>query len=407
MSEAVEQVDGGDDDSAAQSGGSIYGRDFWLVFAATFALNFVANLFVLFPLWVVERGGSAAAIGAIVATGSLAALAARPGLGALIDRRGCRWTAMVFLVLDLFAIALYLPIHSLGAPIYCVRALHGAIEGTARVALFAMVYEMLPRGREGEAMATFSLCGMVPGALAPMIAEQVVNTFGFRAFFAAAIALIAAAAAITFFTPDDRPLPHQARVEHSGPGYLAVGLDRELFPLWIVTLLFALAISPRLSFVAPFAYQEGVRRVGIYFLIYSVMAVLVRLGGGRVMDRIGLGRMIAPTMLTLAVGVAMLAWTGSFGMLEVAAIVGGIGHGYLYPVLSALVISRTKTGSMGRSSSVYTSLYDFGAMAGPYGLGILAHLYGYSRMFVVAGGFALVGAVYFVAAEPASIALDD
>ena len=403
MSEAVERIDS--DSDQEQSGSSIYGRAFWLLFAASFALNFVANLFVLFPLWIVDRGGSAATIGAIVGTGSLAALAVRPGLGMLIDRRGCRLTAMVFLVLDVFAIALYLTIHSLGPLIYLVRALHGAAEGTARVALFAMVYEMLPRGREGEAMATFSLCGMMPGALAPMIAEQIVNSFGFNVFFAIAIALIAAAAAIAFFTPDDRPQPHHTHVQLSGRGYLAVLLDRELLPLWIVTLLFSLAISPRLSFVAPFAYQEGVRRVGIYFLLYSVMAVIVRLGGGRVMDRIGLNRMIVPTMLTLAVGIAMLAWTGRFGMLDVAAIIGGIGHGYLYPALSALVISRTKGGAMGRSSSVYTSLYDFGAMAGPYMLGLLAHASGYSPMFAVAGGFALVGAVYFALAEPDSLVL--
>jgi hypothetical protein len=59
----------------------VYGRAFWLVFAASFALNMVANLFVLFPLWVVELGGNAGVIGAIVGTGSLAALAARPGVG--------------------------------------------------------------------------------------------------------------------------------------------------------------------------------------------------------------------------------------------------------------------------------------------------------------------------------------
>ncbi|HUA33759.1 MAG TPA: MFS transporter [Candidatus Binataceae bacterium] len=388
----------------AHSEGIVYGRAFWLVFAGTFALNFVLNLFVLFPLWIVERGGSAAAIGAIIGTGSLAALAARPGLGVLIDRRGCRWTAIVFLVLDMFAIALYLPIHSLGAPIYLVRALHGLLEGTARVALFAMVYEMLPRGREGEAMAIFSLSGMVPGALAPLVAELVVNSFGFGAFFAVAIALIAAGAATAYFTPDDRPAPHHVRAAQSGPGYLALGFDRDLLPLWIVTLLFALAIAPRLSFVTPFAYQEGVRRVGIYFLLYSVTAIIARLGGRRLMDRIGLNRMLVPTMATLGVGIAALGLIGTWGMMDTAAIIGGLGHAYLYPALSGLVISRTKIGAMGRSSSVYTSLYDFGAMAGPYMLGILAHAYGYSPMFVVAGGFALLGAAYFALAEPDSIA---
>src|ERR1700730_2359593 len=142
---------------------SIYTRDFWLIFAASFALNCAGNLFLLFPLFIVKLGGGATAIGAIVATGSLAALLMRPLASAAIDRRGCRWTALWMLLIDILAMMLYIPLHALGWPIYAVRAVHGAVEGTARVALFALVYEILPHGRQGEAMATFSLCGMVPG----------------------------------------------------------------------------------------------------------------------------------------------------------------------------------------------------------------------------------------------------
>ncbi len=58
---------------------SLYSRDFWLVFAATFALNVALNFFVLLPVFIVRLGGHANTIGAIVATAGLAALVARPG----------------------------------------------------------------------------------------------------------------------------------------------------------------------------------------------------------------------------------------------------------------------------------------------------------------------------------------
>jgi MFS family permease len=57
-------------------------------------------------------------------------------------------------------------------------------------------------------------------------------------------------------------------------------------------------------------------------------------------------------------------------------------------------------GAIGRSSSIYQSLYDIGAMAGPYGLGAIASVAGYGLMFVVSGLLALVGAIYFVAKDP-------
>ena len=381
-----------------------YSRAFWLVFGASFALNTVANLFVLFPLWIVDRGGTAGTIGAIIGTGSLAALASRPAVGTLIDRRGRRWTATCFLLLDAFAIALYLPLRSIGAEVFVVRAIHGAMEGTARVALFAMIYDMLPAGREGEAMSIFSLSGMVPAALGPVVGEQLILSFGFPAFFALAIVLMLLGALIARAVVE--PTDHAGtseRTSAAGPGYAALISDPAMLPLWVVTLLFALAISCRLSFVAPYAYQEGVRRVGWYFAIYSIAGVTVRLRGGQLMDRIGLNRALLPSLMVLAIGLALIAGAGTTGVLDLAAAIGGIGHGYLYPALTALVIARTPARATGRSSSIYSSLYDFGTMAGPYVLGIVAAQWGYGLMFIVSGMIAVAGGIYFVGAEPTAL----
>ncbi len=148
-----------------------YRLNFWLVFTATSAIGVAANLFVFFPVYIVKLGGDAAAIGAIVAVGALAALAARPGFVPLTDRRGRRTTALWSLVLEALAIVLYIPVHSLGWPIYAVRVMQGAVDGTARVALFALVFDILPEGRRGEAMALFSLSGQGPAAVGPLVGE--------------------------------------------------------------------------------------------------------------------------------------------------------------------------------------------------------------------------------------------
>lgn len=380
------------------------GRDFWLVFLATFALNTAANLFVMFPLFVVRLGGGASLIGAIIGTWSLFALLARPGAGVAIDKYGRKRTALAFMVMDAAAIALYLMIGSLGWSIFTVRAIHGAVEGTARVALFAMVFDLLPQGRRGEAMSIFSLCGMGSSAFAPIVGELIIRHFGFTVFFLASIATVAAGAIATAMIHEPAPIAHRPeRAVSRPPTYRRLVADRGLMPLWIVTFLFSLAISCRLSFVAPYAYAEGIRSVGEYFAIYSAVAIIVRLTGGRVLDRIGLERTLVPSFAVLSVGLALLAGTGRMGWLEMAALVGGLGHGYLYPALSALVITRTEANAMGRSSSIYTSLYDLGSMAGPYVLGVVGEFFGYAPLFIAAGATALLAAVYFLAAERRSV----
>lgn len=384
-----------------------YHRDFWLVFTATSAIGVAANLFVFFPIYIVKWGGDAASIGAIVSVGALAALAARPGLVPLIDRRGRRSTALWSLMLEALAVVLYIPVHSLGWPIYTVRMLQGAADGTARVALFALVFDILPKGRRGEGMALFSLSGQGPAALGPPVGEALLKYFGFEAFFGVAALLCLVAAAAIAMLADDRSAaaPARSSAPAGGFGYRALILDRNLMPLWVVALAFAFALSSRMSFVAPFAYQKDIAQVGWYFALYSGIAVVLRLFGGNVLDRIGVEQILAPSMVLLGLGVAMLALTGTSGALLGAAVLGGVGHSYAYPALSAMIIAHTPADSFGRSSVVYTSLFDCAGMLAPYLLGLVATRWGYAPMFVVAGLVSMVGAVYFSAAERREIEL--
>ena len=391
-------------------GPSIYTRDFRLIFAATFALNCALNLFLMFPLFIVKLGGGASAIGAIVATGSLAALLTRPLASVAMKRHGCRSTALWMVIVDIVVMTLYIPLHALGWPIYAVRALHGAAEGTARVALFALVYEVLPAGRQGEAMATFSLCGMVPGAFGALLGESIMRAFGFHTFFVVAAVLCAIAAVAVTMLPSDQPRRATSKVTESAPatsaGYWRLITVSPLLTFWIVSLLFATTNAARSSFVAPFAYQRGIHTVGWYFTIYAAVAVIVRLSG-RMLDRVGLERTLAPSFFALGIGIALVAGMGHRGVLEVAAVLGGLGHGFAYPVLSALIIRHTPEGSTARSSTIYTSLWDIGNMAGPYLLGLTAHSFGYSPMFLIAGGLSLIAAAYVGVRlpQPAAVAV--
>lgn len=381
--------------------GTIYSRNFWLVFGATFALNTAFSVLVMFPLFIVRLHGNAATIGAVIGTSSLAALLTRPAASAAIATRGRRWTALWFLVLTAFVMVLYIPLHSISA-VYAVTAFNGFANGAARVALFAMVYEILPEGRQGEAMATFSLSGQMPALFAPLLGEAILKRWGFGAFFCSSAALLMLGAAMVAMMPDDRAgrrhnTARRAAAPQPEGSYRALLFDPTLLTFWIVTLLFGMAITSRVSFIAPFAYAQGVRNVGWYFTLYSVFAVIVR-ASGRTIDRVGIERTLAPSLTLLGIGLGLLALTGHFGILYLAAAVGGLGHGFAYPAISALVIKNTQAGAMARASTIYTSVWDLSSMAGPYLFGVTAHYLGYGPMFIVAGGLALAAAIYFVAA---------
>ncbi len=383
---------------AAGAASTLYTRDFWFVFAANFALNLASSIFVMLPAFVMHLGGGAASIGAVIAVAGVAALAVRPLNGIAVDHLGTHWVAVRFLILDALATALYIPIGALRWPIYAVRMIHGAIDGTARVALFAMAYELLPAGRQGQAMATFTLCSMIPAAIGPIMGEEIIAVGGFRWFFIAAAALCLLAAAIAARAPAPRVPAHRDshRVAPMA-GFSELLRSSELMPLWIVTLLWSFALASR-TFVVPFAYQQGVGRVGWYFMLYCGVAVILRVLGPGVLDRVGLRRIVAPMLILTAIGLGLLAFTGRFAMLYLAAIAGGIGHGYFYPALCAQVIGHTQPAQMGSSSAIFTSLLDLGGMAGPYALGVMAGGTGYVWMFLLSAAVSTAAAIYYAAA---------
>lgn len=386
---------------------AVYGREFWLIFAATFVLNLVMNLLVLYPLYIVKLGGGASSIGAIIGTGSLAALLSRPGASSAITQYGRRWTALQGLLLNGLAMLLLIPLKSIGWAIYTVTAIAGIANGAARVALFAMVFDILPAGRRGETMSIFSLSGMGPATFAALAGEEVLKLWGFTTFFAIAGALSIVAAATVMMVRDDRParvtsVAEPIAIDENVASYRALLTDPSLLLLWIITLLFGLALSTRNSFVAPFGVAEDIANVGWYFTIYSVVAAAVRLNG-RLMDRVGLERMLLPSLLVNGIGISLVSLTGMHGMLYIAAAIGGLGHGFTYPALSALVIKHTQPSAMGRSSTIYTSIWDLSAMAGPYMFGAMAHYAGYALMFVAAGAFSMIGSFYLAAMEPRAL----
>jgi MFS family permease len=60
-----------------------------------------------------------------------------------------------------------------------------------------------------------------------------------------------------------------------------------------------------------------------------------------------------------------------------------------------MIIAHTPAGAFGRSSVVYTSVFDSASMLAPYLLGIIATLWGYAPMFLIAGLVSVCAAVYF------------
>jgi MFS family permease len=109
------------------------------------------------------------------------------------------------------------------------------------------------------------------------------------------------------------------------------------------------------------------------------------------LDRLGTRRVALPAFTVFAGGLAALTAVPAPGVLLLAGVACGAGHGTLFPVLQALVVARTPIHLHGRVVSLCTAALDGGAVIGTPLCGAIVRLAGYRPMWATMAAAGLVG----------------
>ena len=90
----------------------------------------------------------------------------------------------------------------------------------------------------------------------------------------------------------------------------------------------------------------------------------------------------------------------------VAAALGGIGHGFVFPILTNEVVRRARVAERGSSLAIFTALFDIGVIAVVPVIGSVIDSVGYPAAFRTTGAVIAVGLVAFVYLERQPETLD-
>ena len=128
---------------------------------------------------------------------------------------------------------------------------------------------------------------------------------------------------------------------------------------------------------------------------YASAASLLRILFGSLPERLGPKRVLFPAVASMAIGYATLAGAQTSGAVLSAGILCGIGHGFTFPILAGLVVTRARAAERGVALAIFTALFDLGVLIGGPLLGTVAQSAGYSAMFYTSMTLVLIGAVVF------------
>ena len=376
------------------------GEDAEALWTGPFVLCFVTNLcqgtafslFLHLPGYLHDLGANDVQIGLISSLTALAAVALRPPVGRAMDRHGRRPVVLWGGALHALASALYLGVDRIGPLLYGVRVLHGCAEALLFSALFAYAADRVPARRRTEGLALFGVSGMLPISLGGWIGDGLLPRHGFAALFALAAVLASASFALSFALREER---RPVFATGAPTGARAALRQRELRPLWFLGTVFSIALTAFFVFIKRFVDETGIGSVGLFFSAYTGAALALRLFLGWLPDRVGPKRVLLPALLALVAGFAVMSLATSERSLVAAGLLCGFGHGFTFPILFGLVVTRTPEENRGSTLALFTALFDLGVLVGGPLFGFVIERLGFAAMFGAAGAGMALGTLGF------------
>ncbi|WP_250034685.1 MFS transporter [Paractinoplanes maris] len=260
-----------------------------------------------------------------------------------------------------------------------VRGLGFAICTVAGGALTAM---LIPAGRRGEGLALVGLVSGVSSLLALPAGVWAASRWGFSPVFVATTV-------ITLLALVSVPgIPHRSSTV-AGPAQAPWKLLR---PATIFAASTA-ALGVFVTFLPLALGGQHAAVTAVALLVQPSAATAARWAAGRLGDRHGQSRLLAPGLALSAAGTAGLALIGRPAAVIAAALIFGAGFGLLQNATLALMYDRMPAGDESTVSAVWNIAYDLGMAAGALGAGLLVVPLGYPATFVVAAAVTLTAYV--------------
>ena len=366
-------------------------RFLWLL-AANLCMWIGVGSFFLFPLFILSVGGTKADIGILVGVMPLVCILVRPWASERVDRAGRRAVLASGCALMGGAVLACLwfqgPIASVFYPHLLLRIVFGVGFSLGIVGSFTLAGDLTPHTRLNEGFGIFGTMNLLGMALGPMAAEWLIFRLGYSALFTGAGVVFGAALVFIALIETAPAESHPARTG----SFLTTLREPAIFWLALIGLCFGIGFAAHWGFVAPYARSKGML-ASTYYAAYTVAAIVARLIGGRLSDRLGEQRVIPIALLACGLGLALLIPIGSVVGLIVAGFLSGIGTGLSVPALLAAGMRGIPVQGRGKATGVLTGGTDSGLSLGSILLGQIGDWFGYTALFATAVAGLAVGLI--------------
>lgn len=365
-----------------QNAGSekIWSRDFVLILMSNFFifLGFQMTLPTI-PLFVEKLGGNDQLIGIVVGIFTFSALLLRPYAGHMLETKGRRFVYLTGLAIFVLSVGSFGFVNSL-IFLFVLRIVQGFGWGFSTTASGTIATDLIPAKRRGEGMGYFGLSGNIALAFGPTLGLALAGVISFKLLFLIC-ALLGLAALVLSSRINYKQAEKQSVPLKRWDIYEKSAL-RPSFLLFFITVTFG-GIA---SFLPIYSAQKGIGGIHWYFLLFAIALMISRTFAGRLYDQRGHQAVFLPGAVLILAAMFLLAWLPNSMIMYIAAIFYGLGFGSVQPALQAWSVKEAPVNRRGMANATFFSFFDLGVGIGAMVFGQIAHLFGYSSIYMTAAG---------------------
>jgi len=343
-------------------------------------------------LYVVHLGGTAALAGLVFFAFSLPSFSMRPVVGHWADSWSLVGVFSAGALLLGMSGALYL------VPALMVLFLAGAIRGIgwagAMTGSYTLLAHLSPPARRGEASGYFTSVFDASLIVCPALALWLlVQPFGgYRVVFLVASGSALLSAAISHFglVPSVRRVSAAslASSQRERPGR-AVVIDRSVLLPTVLSFCLMLSQPAVLAFLPLFARHQGIKSIGLFYIVSGIASLIIRPILGRASDRVGHGYTLIGGFVAQIAGMALIAGFGTLPLILLGGIFNAAGNAIAGASTLAVAMGLADPERRGAGMATFTISFQLGTGLGSLLAGTLIQLSGFRAMYL--GSIAVLG----------------
>jgi MFS family permease len=307
--------------------------------------------------------------GFIIGLFTITAAVSRPFSGKLVDKIG-RKPIIYFGITICIICALLYPLLTTIFSFFMVRLLHGFCAGTAPTASSAILADIVPPNKRGEAMGFMGLLANIGTAISPSLGSFITNHYSLEAMFYFSCFLGFLSWLLIFFVAETLENRQALKWYHFNIQAEDVVEPSVIQPA-LVMFLYTIAFGAVLTISPDISQHLQIENKGLFMAFYTFGSILVRLYAGKVSDKYGRIKILRWGLALQVIALTAMGFATNATMLFACIFLYGMSMGIASPTVLAWTIDHTNNTNRGRALATSYLAMELGIGSGAFMAGWL------------------------------------